>query len=75
MMELTSYNLEPKHWVYVYAELTNKDKTVLKKYYSTLYPRSYVRKLVAFLDEDNVQLKKSQNHRRYRASKGGVESV
>ena len=59
--------LGPKHWVYVYAELTDKDKTILKKYYTTLYPRSYVRKLVAVLDGKNVQLKKSQHNRRYGA--------
>ena len=75
MMELISYNIEPKHWVYVYSELTDKDKTVLKKYYSTLYPRSYVRKLVALLDEDNVQFKKSQNNRRDRASESGIKSL
>lgn len=71
MMESTSSNIVtigPNHWIYVYAKLTDKDKKVLKKYYSVLYPRDYVRKLVAFLDKNNVQFKKSQFHRRDRSS-------
>ncbi|MHA2279865.1 MAG: hypothetical protein ACXAC5_03185 [Promethearchaeota archaeon] len=65
-MELTSSNcisVGPKHWIYVFAKLTEKDKKVLKKYYSTLYPRGYVRKLIAFLDDRYVQFKESQKHR------------
>jgi hypothetical protein len=67
--------LGPNHWIYVYSELSPKDKAVVEEYYSTLYPRSYVRKLVAFLDRDNVQFKKSQNYRRDGAFKGGDESL
>ncbi len=47
------------HWVYVFAKLNPKERGFLKRYYSTLYPRDYVRKLVAFLDT-NVQLKESK---------------
>jgi len=61
------------HWIYIYSKLTNKDKTFLEKYYSSLYPRDYVRKLVAFFNKNTkesscsrdkfinyVQLKESQ---------------
>jgi len=48
------------HWIQLYAGLNTKDKRFLKKYYSSLYPRKYVRSLIAALDKNYVQLKESQ---------------
>ncbi len=78
MMELTSSNLisiSPQHWIYVCSELTEKDRKVLKKYYSTLYPRDYVRKLVAFLDGYHVQFKESKICERHRTSQNRDEGI
>ena len=67
-MDLISSNIHTlevaDHWVYVFAKLNPKEKGFLKRYYSTLYPREYVRKLVAYLDT-NVQFKGPQNSERF----------
>lgn len=60
--------MDNKHWIYVFSELSAKEKRFLKKYYSSLYPRGYVRKLVAILDNADVQLKESYNYGRFRAA-------
>lgn len=56
------FPLESQRWIYVYAKLRPKEKRFLKRYYSTLYPRNYVQKLVAYLDKNHVQLKESQGN-------------
>lgn len=50
----------PNHWIYVFAGLSSKNKQCLKRYFSTIYPRSYVKKLVAAVLQ-NVQSKSAQN--------------
>lgn len=40
------------------SNLKRKDKTLLKSYYSTIYPRDYVKRLIA--KNTNVQPKKSK---------------
>ncbi len=48
------------HWMYLYAALSGKNKRYLKRYFSRIYPRNYVNRLVAAVENHNVQLKKSQ---------------
>jgi len=53
-------NVENNKWVYLYAALSTKNKKYLKQYFSRIYPRNYVNKLVAVIENNNVQFKKSQ---------------
>ena len=53
-------NVENNKWVYLYAALSTKNKKYLKQYFSRIYPRNYVNKLVAAIENNNVQFKKSQ---------------
>jgi len=48
-------------WATVCAKLSPKNKKMLKKYWSKIYPRKYVQKLVAGLQVENVQSKEAQN--------------
>ena len=44
-------DLNTGHWVCIYAKLSPKNKKFLGRYFSTLYPREYVRKLISALRE------------------------
>lgn len=46
-------------WIYLFSSLSGKDKKELEDYFGNLYPRDYVKKLVASIEDDNVQLKKA----------------
>ena len=39
-----------QRWVYIYSNLSKKDKNKLKRYFSSIYPREYISRLVAALD-------------------------
>lgn len=60
MMKLILFS--SRRWLAVEAKLNPKEKRFLKRYYSSLYPREYVRKLVAFLN-NGVQFKESETKR------------
>lgn len=49
--------LSNNHWFCIYAKISPKSKKVLRRYFSSIYPRDYVRKLIAELD--NVQFKQT----------------
>ena len=53
-------NIEKNRWVYLYAALSTKNKGYLKSYFSRIYPRNYVNKLVAAIESKNVQFKTTQ---------------
>ena len=46
-------------WIYLYSGLTPENKGHLQRYFKTIYPREYVQKLVAALEEQNVQFKET----------------
>lgn len=46
--------LSEGHWMYVYANLSQKTRKTLQRYYNTIYPRDYVRRLTAALRSKNV---------------------
>ncbi|KKL61096.1 hypothetical protein LCGC14_2198750 [marine sediment metagenome] len=50
-------SLAPSHWLYLFAGLSRENKELLTQYYKVIYPRSYVRKLVAALEISHVQSK------------------
>lgn len=52
-------DLSDGHWVRIYANLSRRTKRTLKRYYSSIYPRSYVRKLIAALEDQDVQHKQA----------------
>lgn len=41
--------LNKNHWFCIYAKISPKSKKALRRYFSSIYPRDYVRKLVAEL--------------------------
>ena len=51
--------LNNNRWICIYSALSPKDKKRLTRYFSTIYPREYVRKLVAALESDGIQFKES----------------
>jgi len=46
-------SLSPDHWMCVFTEISPKNKRFLKGYFSSIYPRSYIKKLLAFLEANN----------------------
>lgn len=49
-------------WFNCTAEISPKNKKVLKRYFSPLYPRQYIKELIASLthSKENVQLDQQQ---------------
>jgi len=52
-------SLSNGHWVCVYANLSPKTKRKLRGYWKSIYPREYVRKLIAALEDHYVQHEKT----------------
>jgi len=48
-------SLSNEHWVCLYASLSPENDRSLKRYFGSVYPREYVRKLIAALEDLNVQ--------------------
>jgi len=58
-MQNNVISLSDKHWLYIFAGLSTKNKKYLTRYFSTVYPRSYVKELVAAIQNNDVQCKTS----------------
>ncbi len=54
-----SISLTDQHWVHVYSSLSPRNKRMMKRYFKSVYPRKYIKHLIAILD-DNVQSKEAQ---------------
>lgn len=52
-------DISPDRWICVYAKLSEDTKKRLKKYYKSIYPRDYVNRLVAAIEDENVQFNKT----------------
>ncbi len=50
----------PGRWIYLFSGISRKNKKILKRYWSKVYPRSFVDMLVSAVEERNVQSKKSE---------------
>lgn len=49
--------LTDNRWLYVFAKLNPGDKKKLIRYYSRIFPREYVKRLVAAIEVEDVQSK------------------
>lgn len=50
--------LNPNRYICINASLSDRNKKELKDYFGTIYPREYVKKMVAFIDVQPTTIQK-----------------
>ena len=54
-------SISNNHWVRLSSNISRKNKKLLKRYWSKIYPRHFVNKMLATIEEKHVQSKEAKH--------------